>query len=307
MPIDQQSQAVLDRMAATGRPLLHTMVPQIARAFNAIPPDPGPEVAKVEYRLIPGPARDILTRVYTPAGKGPFPVLVWIHGGGWVLGNLEAADGSSRRLAVGAECVVVSVDYRLAPEAKFPAAPEDCYAVTSWVAQNAATINADGNRVAVGGDSAGGNLTAVVSLMARDRGGPPIVFQLMVYPVTDRSYGTRSYQECGDNYGLTKDSMVWFWDHYLTDESEATNPYVSPLRVKDLSGLPPALVITAECDPLRDEGEAYAERLRQAGVPATSTRYDGAIHLFFQLPSLIDSGKKAVLQASTALKAAFAR
>ena len=306
MPLDQQSRTALDEMASQGLPPSHTLTPQEARANSDVKREPGPEVARVEDRLIPGPGGPIPVRIYTP-GEGNPPVLVWFHGGGWVLGSLDTVDGTCRRLAKGANCAVVSVDYRLAPEAKFPAAAEDCYAATSWVASNAASLNADPARVAVGGDSAGGNLAAVTALMARDKGGPSLVFQLMVYPVIQRKFDTKSYLDNADGYRLTRQGMIWFWNHYLSDESEATNPYAAPIQAKDLAGLPPALIITAEFDPLRDEGEAYATRLQEAGVPTACTRYDGTIHLFFSMPSAIDKGRQAVEQACSALKAAFAR
>jgi acetyl esterase len=231
---------------------------------------------------------------------------VWFHGGGWVVGDLESADATARHLTVGANCVVVSVDYRLAPETKFPGPAEDCYAATKWVAQNAASINVDPGRIAVGGDSAGGNLAAAISLMARDRGGPPLALQLLVYPVTDRDFSTESYIQNAEGYQLTRDSMVWYWEHYLKDDADAVNPYAAPLQAQDLRNLPPALVITAEYDPLRDEGEAYAHRLEAAGVNTTCTRYDGMIHGFFGMAAAIDKGKQAIAQASAALKAAFA-
>ena len=247
----------------------------------------------------------IPVRIYTPAGSGPFPVLAWYHGGGWVIGNLETADGTARHLAAGAGCVVVSVDYRLAPEVKFPLPFDDCYAVTEWIAQNAASINVDPARLAVGGDSAGGNLAAAVSLKARDQGGLDVAFQLLVYPVTAVNFETGSYQQNGNGYLLTMDGMKWYWKHYLSSEADASNPYAAPMAAKDLSGLPPALVITAEFDPLRDEGEAYAQRLQAAGVATTATRYDGMIHGFFGMSAVMDQGKKAISEASSALKAAF--
>ena len=221
------------------------------------------------------------------------------------MGSLDSVDGTCRRMCVGTGAVVVSVDYRLAPEHKFPAAADDCYAATAWAAANAASLNADSSRVAVGGESAGGNLAAVVPLMARDKG-PSIVFQLMVYPVTERNFGTNSYSSNADGYGLTHLGMAWYWDHYMAQDSDAENPYAAPMKATDLSGLPPAMVITAEYDPLRDEGEAYAARLQAAGIPTVCTRYEGQIHLFYALPDIIDDGKKAVSQACEALRAAFA-
>ena len=267
---------------------------------------PPETVAHVEDRTIPGPAGQIPVRIYTPTGRPPFPLLVYFHGGGWVIGNLETHDGVCRALTNAAACIVVSVDYRLAPEHPFPAAPEDSYAATQWVAANAAAIGGDPTRIAVGGDSAGGNLTAVVALVARDRGAPPLCFQLLVYPVTDAACDTASYRDNADGYFLTRDMMGWFWNHYAAQRSARENPYASPLRAASLKGLPPALVITAEFDPLRDEGEAYAARLRDAGVAAQLTRYDGMIHGFFGMGSMLDQAKTAIAQAAAALRSAFA-
>ena len=306
MPLHPQAKAVLDKMAEMGLPPRHEQTPEFARTNSATPPDPGPEVAKVEDRDVPGLAGGVPVRIYTPEGQGPFPILVWYHGGGWVVGSRDSVDGTCRRMCVGSGAVVVSVDYRLAPEHKFPAAAEDSYAATRWAAENAASLNADSTRLAVGGESAGGNLAAVVPLMARDRGGPTIVYQLMVYPVTERNFNTGSYSSNADGYGLTHLGMAWYWDHYMAQDSDAENPYAAPMKASDLSGLPPAMVITAEYDPLRDEGEAYAARLQAAGVPTVCTRYDGQIHLFYALPDIIDDGAKAVAQACDALKVAFA-
>ena len=267
-----------------GLPPNHTVSPEEARINGkSRPRAPGPDVAKVEDRSIPGVGPDIPVRIYTSSGNGPFPALGWFHGGGWVVGDLDTADGTARHLAVGTGCVVVSVDYRLAPEAKFPAAADDCYAATRWIAQNAAGINVDPARIAVGGDSAGGNLAAVVSLMAKDRGGPPLVFQLLVYPVTARDFGTGSYRQNSDGYLLTKDGMEWYWNQYVRSEADAANPYAAPLVAKDLTGLPPALIVTAEFDPLRDEGEANGQRLQAAGVTTTNSRYDGISRLFWHV------------------------
>ena len=307
MPLDPQAQQVLDQMAALGLPPNHTVSPEEARANMLARPRPeGPEVAKVEDRTIANGNFQVPVRIYTPAGSGPFPVLSWFHGGGWVLGNLETADATARHLAVGAGCVVVSVDYRLAPEAKFPVPFDDCYAATQWIVQNAASINVDPSRIAVGGDSAGGNLAAGICLAAKDRGGLPIAFQLLVYPVTAVDFSTGSYKQNADGYLLTMDGMKWYWNHYLSSDADASNPYAAPLAAKDLSGLPPALVITAEFDPLRDEGEAYAKKLQDAGVATTATRYDGMIHGFFGMSAVLDKGAQAVAQASSALMAAFA-
>ena len=305
MTLDPQAQVLLDQMGAGG-PSLYTPSPAQARAdARAFPLAPGPAVAKVEDRLVPGFDGEITARIYTPEGTGPFPLLVWFHGGGWVVGDLDLADAQARDLTAQASCVVASVDYRLAPDTKFPGPVEDCYAATLWAQRNASSLNADPNRVAVGGDSAGGNLAAVVCLMARDRGGPSLVFQLLVYPVTDFDFTTLSYQQNGEGYMLTTESMEWFWNHYLRDRSDATNPYAAPLRAKDLSGLPPALVVTAEYDPLRDEGQAYAERLQAAGIPTEYVCYEGMVHGFFAMPAALDKGKQGISHAAAALRAAF--
>jgi acetyl esterase len=266
MPLDPQVQALLEMLAASEQPLLQEQSVAEARAgLLALTTAAGGEpesVGKIEDRTLPDPAGEIPVRIYTPEGTGPFPFLLYFHGGGWVIGSLETHDVACRALTNAAHCVTISVDYRLAPEYPFPAAPEDCYAALQWTAENAATLNGDANRVAVGGDSAGGNLAAVVALMARDRKGPALVYQLLIYPVTNyHTPGTPSYVENADGYFLTRDSMIWFWNYYITDEKMAKHPYVSPLQAENLSNLPPAMVITAEFDPLRDEGELYAEKL----------------------------------------------
>ncbi|MHB8575076.1 MAG: alpha/beta hydrolase [Dehalococcoidia bacterium] len=308
MPIDPQAQALLDQMAAAGGPPLHDLPVEQARQLYAGmaqlsgPPEP---LAKVEERMIPVPDGQIPVRIYTPDGEGPLPLLVFFHGGGWVIGDLDSHDAPARSLAKAAGCVVVAVHYRLAPEHKFPTAAEDAYAATVWAADHAAELGADRGRVAVGGDSAGGNLAAVVALITRDRGGPALRLQLLIYPVTNYAYDTPSYHDNANGYLLTKDAMVWFWNHYLRTPEDGSNPYVSPLQATDLHGLAPALVITAEYDPLRDEGEAYAERLRQAGVPVESKRYPGMIHGFFQFAAVMDQSKQAMQQAAAGLRAAF--
>ena len=307
MPLDPQAQVVIDQVNALGLPPVWEVSPAQARLNAASRPRPaGPAVASVVDRGIPGPDGEVAVRIYAPAGSGPFPILVWFHGGGWVLGDLESADPTARHLCQGAGCVVVSVDYRLAPETKFPGPAEDCYAATVWAAENAASINGDASRIAVGGDSAGGNLAAAVSLMAADRRGPAIAHQLLVYPVTDRNYQTASYIDNAAGYMLARDAMRWYWDAYLASDADAGNPYAAPMQAQNLAGQPPALVITAEFDPLRDEGEAYGRRLREAGVAAAITRYDGMIHGFFGMVGVMDQSRVAVEQAAGALRAAFA-
>jgi acetyl esterase len=309
MPLDAQTRALLDQFAAMGgQPLSSMSVADARRSMEILSAMRGaPEpVASATDRRIPGPAGELAVRVYTPVGPAPMPVLVYFHGGGWVLGGIETHDGICRALANGAGCVVVSVDYRLAPEHKFPAAAEDCYAATRWVAANAAELGADAQRVAVGGDSAGGNLAAVVSQMARDRGGPALVFQLLIYPATMAACDTPSYRENADGYLLTTADMHWFWTHYLRTADDGANPYASPLA-GTVADLPPALVITAEFDPLRDEGEQYARRLEEAGVPTRLRRYDGMIHGFFGMGHLIDTARSAVQEACANLRLVFAR
>lgn len=309
MPVDPQTQAMLDETAALNLPPFYMLPVEEARAqaiATNIDPAVAPEpVAHVENRTIPGPAGAIPIRVYTPAGTGPFPVLVYFHGSGFVVCNLDTHDGICRGLTNGAGCVTVSVDYRLAPEHPFPAAVEDCYAATAWVATHATEVDGDPNRIAVGGDSAGGNLATVVALLARDQGGPRLVFQLLVYPVADQPCTTPSYEENAEGYSLTKQDMIWFWNHYLTDKSAWEDPRAAPLRAKDLRNLPPALVITAEYDPLRDEGELYAKRLQEAGVPVRLVRYEGVIHGFFGKAHRLDRAREAIGDAAASLRTAF--
>ena len=309
MPLDPKVREFLDLAAAAGFPPTHTLSPTEARelmvkrrALLEATPEP---VARIEDRAIPGPAGEVPVRVYAPAADAALPVLTFFHGGGWVIGSIDTHDMVCRALANAAGCLVVSVDYRLAPEACFPAAAEDCYAATAWVAEQARSLGADGARIAVGGDSAGGNLAASVALIARDRGGPPLAFQWLIYPVAAPDFETASYQSCAEGYGLTRADMIWFWDHYVPDATDRSNPYVAPLSAEDLRGLPPALVITAEYDPLRDEGEALAARLREAGVPTTLKRYEGQIHGFVSNFTIMEQGRVAIDQAAAALRAAF--
>ncbi len=303
MALDPAIKALLDAMAAAGGPALDALPPAEARkVFDNLPlPRKQIEIASVEDRTIPGPAGEIPVRVYQPHGAGVKPILLYFHGGGWVIGSLDSYDATCREFAQGAGCVVVSVDYRLAPEHRYPAAPNDCYAALEWVAANAGSLGADAKRLAVGGDSAGGNLSAVVSLMARDKAGPAIRFQLLIYPVTDADFSTASYSQNADGYLLTTSAMKWFWAHYVAGEAQRREPYASPLRAKDLAGLPPAWMCTAEFDPLRDEGEAYAKRLQQAGVSTSLTRYAGLIHGFISMGLVAPKAQAAVDEAVAAL------
>jgi len=310
MPLDPQVEAFLKDAAAAGATPLESLPVAQAREFIRTlfaPPGDREAVKKVEDRVIDAGGAKLPVRIYTPDGQGPLPILVFLHGGGWVIGDIDTYEIPCRALCNGAGCIVVSVGYRLAPEHKFPTPVEDCYAAANWVVSNAATLGGDPARVAVGGDSAGGNLSAAVALMARDRGTPSLAFQLLIYPVTNYALDTRSYQANGDGYLLTKGGMRWFWSHYLSAESDGANSYASPLRAANLSNLPPALVITAEYDPLRDEGIAYAEKMRAAGVKVVHSDYKGMIHGFFSLGYMFTQGKTAMAEACGALRKAFAR
>ncbi len=269
-----------------------------------VPPIP---VRSVEERDIPGPGGMIPVRIYRPEGTGLLPVLVFFHGSGFVLLDLDTHDDICRRLCRGGKCIVVSVDYRLAPEHKFPAGPDDCLAATRWVASNAADLGGDAARIAVAGDSAGGCLAAATALQLRDAGGPLLCGQLLFYPVTDHySPPTRSYRELAQGYGLTQRGMQWFWDHYLTNPSEAGDARASPLRARSFDRLPSACILTAEYDVLRDEGEHYAERLREAGVDIVMRRCEGMNHGFIKWVDEIEEAARAINEACDWLSNRFA-
>jgi acetyl esterase len=310
MELDPQGQAMLDRAAASGQQPTHMMPVEDARrallASRALSGSPEP-VASVEDRQIPGPGGEIPVRIYRPAREGALPSLVFFHGGGWVTGSIETLDVSVRAIVNRAQCVAVSVDYRLAPEHRFPAAAEDAYAATKWVADAAGELGVDPGRIAVGGDSAGGNLAAAVTLMARDQGGPALRYQVLIYPILNSDFETGSYRQFTSGLPLTRDGMQWYWGHYLARAEDGENPYASPLRAADFNGLPPALVITAEYDPLRDEGESYAGRLREAGAAVQYRCYERMGHGFFRIPATLDRGKTAIEEISAALRAAFER
>lgn len=258
-------------------------------ALEMLPPEEDrPKVQAIDNRMIAGPEGNLIpVRIYTPAGKGPFPLLVFFHGGGFVVGDVESYDVTCRILTEKTGAKVISVDYRLAPEHPFPAAPEDCYTAVKWVAEHVEELNGDLNNLIVGGDSAGGTLAAAVTLMARDRKTPKITKQVLLYPVTDyhNHNGSSiypSYIENAEGFGVTNTHMGLFWDLYLEKKEDCNHPYASPIRANDLTNLPPALLFTAEYDVLRDEGEQYGIRLRDAGVPVSAKRYDGIIHGFIQ-------------------------
>ena len=312
MPVTAEVKTILDLLAAIEGPPLEEVTPDELRANYAAMSMAATkaDLASVEDRMVPGPGGDIPVRVYVPEGSSdggaPSPVLVYFHGGGWVIGNIETHDPTARSLAARSGFTVVSVDYRLAPEHPFPAPLDDCVAAVEWVVASASELGIDPTRLAVGGDSAGGNLAAVVAARLRDTAAAPC-FQLLVYPVTDGTLSHPSIDENADGYFLTKEMMAWFWQHYVGSGSR-TDPSVSPLHAPaaSLEGMCPALVITAEFDPLRDEGEAYAAHLSAAGVPVTTTRYDGVIHGFFQMGDMIPEGNQALDQAADALKRALA-
>lgn len=276
-------------------------------------------VGSVENRTVPTPLGGTAIRIYRPLGAGSgggdngdsgdsdrvLPVLMFFHGGGWVVCDLDSHDDLCRALTNASGCVVIAVDYHLAPEHPFPQPLEDCYAVTTWVAEHAAELGVDASRLAVFGDSAGGNLAASVCLMARDKGGPAIAFQVLVYPVINHDFTTFSHQNPNEGYFLKTDEVQWYWRQYLQDEADAADPYASPLRADDHSGLPPALIVTAENDPLRDEGEAYGAALRAAGVEATVSRYDGMFHSFFSFLQDLPAAQEAKLEIGAALRQAL--
>lgn len=308
MPVDPQIKTVLAEMSMDDVGDLDALEPAVLRELlDAMPAPPGEpvEVAAVANTEIPGPDTPLALRTYTPEGEGPFPLMVYFHGGGFCICNLDTHDATCRTLCRDAGCVVVSVDYRLAPEAKWPAAPEDCYAATEWAVTNAEILRADPERLVVAGDSAGGNLAAVVALMARDRSGPQIAHQLLVYPVINHDFDTVSYREFANGYLLTRDMMMWFWGHYLADPGDGMEPLASPIQATSLADLPAATIVTAEFDPLRDEGEAYARRLTEAEVPTRSIRFDGLIHGFLAFDGVADRAREAVAETVGMLREAL--
>lgn len=311
MPLHPQVQGLLKQFAeAGGKGFSEMSVPECRATFKGmmgmLPPSAA-KLADVSDRKISGGSADVAVRVYTPTGNGPFPALMFFHGGGWVIGDLDTHDSVCRELSEGANCVVVSVDYRLSPENKFPAAPDDCFAATRWVAENAASLKVDPSRIGVAGDSAGGNLSAVTALRCRDENGPKLKAQLLIYPVARMDgVASKSMEANASGYLLEKKDMEWFAGHYLGSDADGVNVNVSPILAKDLSGLPPALVITAEYDPLCDEGEDYADALQAAGVPTAKTRYAGAIHGFYGFYPVLDQGRDAINESCQWLKSQFA-
>ncbi len=307
MGLDPEAQRLL--AAAKGLPPVESLSVQEVRtrfleAFGAR--GEREYVHHVEDRKVPGDETEIPVRIYTPVDGLELAVLVYFHGGGGVVGNLDTHDGLCRTLAKESGAIVVTVDYRLAPEHKYPAALNDCYAATQWVCDHATSIRGDSRRIAVGGDSVGGSLTAGVALMARDRGGPILTMQLMFYPMMDYyEPATQSHKENGSGYFLTMSGIQWFLHHYLPDHFKRDDAYLFPLQSRDLTGLPPALIMTAEYDPLRDEGEAYAKRLQEAGVSVTCRCVHGMMHGFSVMSGRLKKGRSAIKEAALYLKAVF--
>jgi acetyl esterase len=306
MPLDPQARKFLDLLATLDVPELGTVPVERSRREGAqrraaMPPGPA---ALVSDHLLARPNGERLLRLYKPLDAvAPLPVLIWFHGGGWVLGSVIESDAECRHLTVRSGCAVVSVDYSLSPEHPHPTALHEAYAALEWVHANAPRLGLDPARVAIGGDSAGGNLAACTARLARDRKGPPLAYQLLIYPVTDiTTFDRPSHLENADGYFLTRDTMQWFSDQYVPTVADRADPNVSPLHAPDLSGLPPAFVATAEFDPLRDEGEAYAKRLTEAGVPVSYKQYLGMIHGCFSMHSYLDGGKRLLADAAAALR-----
>ena len=305
--LDPQAKAVLDLVVKSGRPPYHTLSPKEARQlFRETRPastPPAPEIGAVKDLSAAG----VPVRLYRPkdvAATTALPVLVYFHGGGWVIGDLETHDTLCRQITAWGGISVVAVDYRLAPEHPFPASLDDAWAATKWVAEHAAELGIDAARLAVGGDSAGGNLAAIVALLARDAGAPSVKFQVLNYPVTDVGAESKSYTEFADGFMLTLESMRWFIAHYV-GSSDKTDWRLSPLRARSLAGVAPALVITAGFDPLRDEGEAYARRLQEAGVRVDYICYGGMIHGFIPMGRLIETGNRAAAHIAATLREAL--
>jgi acetyl esterase len=311
MPLDPQAAALLEafEQANVGRPRTHEQTPEEARAayrvLAALRESDEP-IAAIEDHTIEGPAGDLPVRLFRPEGDGALPVVVYFHGGGWVVGGIDTHHALCRSLASRSGCAVLSVEYRLSPEATFPEPLEDAYAAIAWVTIYGGDLGVDPSHLAVAGDSAGGNLAAAVCLLAKDRSGPAIDFQLLVYPALDHRLEHPSCAENADGYFLTLDAMRWFSDHYLGgDPDRRLEPLASPLLATDLTGLPAAHVITAEFDPLRDEGEAYARALADADVPVTVHRYDGMIHGFVSMFGLLDQGNEALDECARAIRDAL--
>ena len=312
MSLDPQAEHVLGLVRNAGLPELWQLTPQQAREqylMRVAKLATKEQIHRIHDRRIPGAGQDIPLRVYEPRAARPgerFPVLVWFHGGGFVIGNLDSHDHACRVLATQADCMVVAVDYRLAPESKFPAAVDDCLAVVRWLALHAAELGGDPARITVGGDSAGGNLAAVCAILARNEGYPNLAFQLLIYPCTAPEPETPSHRKFAEGHLLTRNTITWFYKQYVRSPKEFYDFRFAPLVAEDLSNLPPALVLVAGYDPLRDEGVDYAKRLIEAGNRVTLVNYEGMIHGFLLMGAAVDAAKHALAESASALKAAFA-
>ncbi len=309
MALHPQAAAFLEQMARLKTPSLDSLpldVTRRAAVLGSGTTSSSPSLAKIENLNIRRPdGTELPIRIYVPHGTGPFGVCLYFHGGGWVLNSIDTHHDLVRHLAAVSGSVFVNVGYRLAPEHKYPAAAEDAYLAVEWVHDHAAQLGCDAHRIAVAGDSAGGNLAAVVCLMTRDRKGPKIAFQALIYPITDCDFQRPSYIANGEGYFLTRREMIWFWNHYVASPEQMHEPYASPLKVSSHRDLPPAFVLTAEYDPLRDEGEAYAVALEQAGVKTTLRRYDGMIHAFMRRVQQFDMAHEGIQEISDHLRTAF--
>jgi acetyl esterase len=310
MPIDPQAKALIEAMEGSF-PKLHEMPSgtearrRIVEAMHDVQPDREP-LHHVEDRRIPVEGGEIGVRIYRPSDAPALPVVVFFHGGGWVLCDLESHDAMCRRMANTSGCIVVATDYRLAPEHRYPTAADDCYAALVWAAANAPSFGGDPTRLAIFGDSAGGNLAAVVAQMARDKGMPTLRLQILAYPVIDARCDSHSHRNIGRDYMLWTEEVQWCWQQYLSEAADGDEPYASPIRASSLAGLAPALVMTPEFDPLRDEGEAYARALEAAGVPTKLERYDGMFHSFLTFTNLLPAADRAHEQIANALRSVFA-
>ena len=311
MPLDPLLKAFLDQMAAQPQPKLWELEPPAAReAMVALMQLVGPKdvpIGKVANLAIPSPNGDIPARSYTPvaAGGEPLPALIFFHGGGFVIGSVETHDGLCRMLANLSACRVISIEYRLSPEHKFPAAVEDAFAATSWIEKNAAQLGVDANRLAIGGDSAGGTLSAVVTQMARDAGAPNLAFQILLFPATHMGANTVSRRAFAEGYFLEGKTIEWFFNHYFAAGADRDHPHASPLLADKFIGLPPAYIMIAGFDPLHDEGVEYAEKLRAAGVPVTVDDYPEVVHDFIYLQAVLPQAAEALGAVANALKQAL--
>jgi acetyl esterase len=311
MAVDPQMQAVLERVAKSALPPFYTVSADEARRIykdtRAVLSPPVPEVGEVRDLAASGPAGPIPLRLYRGLGTAagtPLPLLAYFHGGGWTIGDLDTHDIICRTLANNARCAVIAVDYRMGPEHKFPAAVEDCIAATRWMAAEAPALGVDAARIAVSGDSAGGNLAAVVAITLRDAGGPPLVFQALAYPATDQRMDTASHARFGEGYLLTRSNMLWFRDNYLGPQ-DYDDWRASPLRAADLARLPPAHIITAGYDPLLDEGRAYSDRLVAAGAPVLYECFEGMAHGFLTMGGVVAAANHALYRLGQSLAQAF--